>query len=304
MEMQFDNIKKQITEADPNQQKEIIDLLSGTKVGQDYASNIAQSYWNENIKAHDKKFYDGIDEKLNKLGFQRQEGLKTSEFLIQIALKNKELAEKLEAVSQDPDKSKKTLQDLVQKHKDEIEQITNNYNKAIQVKDAEIDELNQKQVVSLKSSTIDKGIAEYVSFSKGFSDEMIRDIVKLKKQELMNHSRVENDTIIWCDENGLPIKGPNGVTNATLSEVLYSKFNAYLESSKPGGGAGKNSPQGSNFTDHELHVDMSSVKTRLQFLAAFEKVAQANGISKEDDNHHTLYIDAKKRYNIDALPEY
>ena len=302
--MEFDNIKKQIVEATPEQQESIIQQLSGTEAGKFYASSIAQSYWNENIKAHDKKFYDGIDAKLTDLGFQKQKGQKTSEFLVQIALRNKELAEELEVLRQDPDKTKKAMQDLIEKHKKEIEQITNNYNKAIEGKDAEIKELNQKQVVSLKSSTLDKGIAKYVSFSKGFSDEMINDIVKLKKQELMDHSRVENDTIIWCDENGLPIKGPNGVTNATLSEVLYSKFKAYLESSKPGGGAGKNSPQGFNLTDHELHVDMSSVKTRLQFLAAFEKVAQANGISKEDDNHQTLYINAKKRYNIDALPEY
>ena len=301
--MEFDDIKKQIGEATPEQQKAILQQLSGTEVGQSYASNIAQSYWNENIKAHDKKFYDGIDAKFTELGFQKQDGLKTSEFLVQIAQKNKELAEKLEAVSQDPDKSKKALQDLIEKNKKEIEQITNNYNKAIQEKDGIINELNQKQVVSLKSSTLNEGIAK-LTFSKGFSDEMINDILKLKKQELINYSRVENDTIVWCDENGLPIKGPNGVTNATLDEVLSSKFKAYLESSNPGGGAGTNSPQGSNFTGQEIHVDMSSVKTRMDFLEEFQKVAQANGISKEDDNYQTLYIDAKKRYNIDALREY
>lgn len=300
--MEFDNIKEQIGQASPEQQKAILQQLSGTEVGQDYASNIAQSYWNENIKAHDKKFYDGIDAKLTELGFEKQEKQKTSEFLVSIALKNKELAKKLEVLSQDPDKSKKALQDLIEKNKKEIEQITNNYSKAIQEKDEIIKELNQKQVVSLKSSTLNEGIAK-LTFSKGFSDEMINDIVKLKKQQLINHSRVENDKIVWYDEDGLPIKGPNGVTNATLEEVLSSKFKAYLESSNPGGGAGTNSPQGSNFTGQEIYVNMSSVKTRLNFLEEFQKVAQANGISKEDDNYQTLYDDAKKRYNIDALRE-
>jgi len=299
-----DDFKKQIAEATPEQQKAILQQLSGTEVGQSYASSIAQSYWNENIKSHDKKFYDGIDAKFNELGFEKQDGQKTSEFLVQIAAKNKELAEKLEAVSQDPDKSKKALQDLIEKNKKEIEQITNNYNKAIQEKDGIINELNQKQVSSLKSSTINQGIAK-LNFSKGFSDEMINDILKLKKQELISHSRVENDKIVWCDEQGIPIKGPNGVTHATLEEVLTSKFKAYLETSSPGGGAGKTTDFGaSGFTGKEIHIDITNVKTRMDFLTYFDKVASANGISKEDDNYNNLYIDAKARYNIDALPEY
>ena len=119
--MEFDNIKKQIVEATPEQQESIIQQLSGTESGKSYASSIAQSYWNENIKAHDKKFYDGIDAKLTDLGFQKQKGQKTSDFLVQIALRNKELAEELEVLRQDPDKTKKAMQDLIEKHKKEIE---------------------------------------------------------------------------------------------------------------------------------------------------------------------------------------
>ena len=46
-----DDFKKQIAEATPEQQKAILQQLSGTEVGQSYASSIAQSYWNENIKS-------------------------------------------------------------------------------------------------------------------------------------------------------------------------------------------------------------------------------------------------------------
>jgi len=35
----------------------------------------------------------------------------------------------------------------------------------------------------------------------------------------------------------------------------------------------------------------------MDFLTYFDKVASANGISKEDDNYNNLYIDAKARYS-------
>ena len=302
--MDLDSIKKQLTEGTQEQQKAIIDALAGTEAGKANASTIAKSYWEENIKLHDKKFYDGIDAQFKEKGIEKPEGMKTSEHLILIASSNKDLADKLAAANADPSKSKEEVQNLIDKHKKEIEEITSNYNKTIGEKDGLISSLNQKQVVALKSSTLDKGMSS-IKFQKGFSAEVIKDIVGFKKQQLITNSKVDDGKIVWCKADGTPIKGANGVNNATLDEVLQAEFKAYIETSNPGGNAGKKGDQGAGkFTGTEIIVDVSSVKTQLAFLTEFEKVAQANGLSKSDENYNNLYEDAKKRYNVHSLDEY
>lgn len=302
--MDLDAIKKQIAEGTAEQHKALIDALAGTETGKANASTIASTYWEENIKKKQKEFYDNLDNQLKQKGFDKPEGTKTSDFILSLASKNKDLAEKLAAAQKDPNKASEALQKAIEKHKKEIEEMQNNFNKTVGEKDGIIADLNQKQIVALKSSTLDKALAT-INFKKGLDEELIKDAIAFKKQKLISNSREEDGKIVWCKEDGTPIKGPNGVTNATLEEVLNGEFKAYIETSSPGGNAGKNGDQGAGkYTGKEIHVDMTGVKTQLEFLAKFESVAQANGLSKSDENYNNLYSDAQKRYNVTQLPEY
>ncbi len=300
--MGLEDIQKQITDGDEALHKGILASLKTTDTGKAYASTIANTYFEENIKPHDKKLYDSIDAVLTASGVVKPEGMKTSEFVALVAKNNKDLATKLAAANTNPEEGKKMLQDAIDKHKKEIDEITGNYKKNMSEKDLLISSLNKKQIVSLKSSEIEKALAD-LSFNKGLDAAIIKKMISATKSELIKNSKSDEGKVVWCKEDGTPIKGENGMLNATLDEVLNQELKSILATKTAGGGADPTPPTSGKFTGTEVIVPMEGINTQEQFVEKYNKIAQASGISQSDKNFYPLYEDAKKRYNVESLPE-
>ena len=76
---------------DPSLQAKVLDILKGTEVGKAYTETVAKNYFEQNIGQEHRKIYDFVDDAIKQNGFDKPDGVKTSEWVNMIAKQNKEL---------------------------------------------------------------------------------------------------------------------------------------------------------------------------------------------------------------------
>lgn len=298
MEQEFkDKIKE-----DKTLQSQLLDILKGTETGKAYTETVAKNYFEQNVSQEHKKIYDHVDNALTSAGFEKPDGVKTSEWVNMIAQQNKELSEKIETMkdSTEPDKLAKQIDELKAKHKKEKQFFNKTAQQEIEQRDAKIKSLIDAQNRLSKQTEIHGEISK-LSFNKGLDETLINDIIEVKTQILIHNATVEDGQTVWNKPDGTPYK--DGILNASLEHILKNELNSIIHKTLPGGNAVTQRTNGSNFNGQQIFVDMTRVKTQETFLTEFNKVAQSKGIAKGDE-YDQLYWESFERYNIKDLKEF
>jgi hypothetical protein len=295
MEQEF---KDKLTE-DATLQAKVLDILKGTEVGKAYTETVARNYFEQNVGSEHRKIYDFVDNAIKEHGFDKPEGVKTSEWVNTIARQNKELSDKIKTMSASPDKLAEQIETLTQKHRKEKESFKNTAQSEIDIRDKEINDLKEFTSTFQKQTDIQKGISN-LEFNKGLDDNLIKEIINVKSQILIHNSKIEDGVVVWCKPDGTPIK--EGILNASLETILKREFDSVLHKTVGGGNAGTQTTQTGNFNGQQVIVDASQFKTQEQFLSEFNKVATSKGIAK-GEQYDSLYWDAFERYDVKQLRE-
>lgn len=286
--------------SDPTLQAQVLDILKSTDVGKAYTETVAKNYFEQNIGQEHRKIYDFVDDAIKGAGFEKPDGVKTSEWVKMIAEQNKELNDKVKTISANPDKINEEVEKLKAKHKKERDFFQNTAQAEIAKRDEEINTLKSAQT-QLKKQTEIQNALKSLEFNKGLDESLINDIVNVKTQILIQNSKVEDGAVVWCSPDGTPIK--DGILNASLETILKNEFSSVLHKSVAGGNAGTQPNGQNNFNGQQVVVDPSQFKTQEQFLNEFNKIAQAKGIAK-GEQYDSLYWEAFDRYNVKQLKEF
>jgi hypothetical protein len=277
-------------------------VLKGTDVGKAYAETIAKNYFDENISQEHKKIYDFVDNALIGAGFEKPQGVKTSEWAKMIAEQNKELTEKLSSLNSNtnPEETLKKLEELKAKHKKEKSELTNTAQQQIQERETIISTLKTKERDLFRKGDVQKAMST-MEFNKGLGESLLNDIIEMKTQTLISNAIEEDGKTIWCKPDGTAYK--DGIMNASLEFILKAELQSVLHTNAQGGGAGNTPTATGDFNGSQVIVQENSFKTQEQFLSEFDKIAQRKGIPKGDD-YNKLYWEAFERYNVKNLREY
>jgi len=243
-----------------------------------------------------------VDNALTDAGLEKPQGVKTSEWAKMIAEQNKELTEKLSSLNSNtnPDETLKKLEDLKAKHKKEKEFLTNTAQQQIEERETIINSLKTKERDLFRKGDVQKAISN-LEFNKSLGENLLKDIIEMKTQTLINNATEEDGKTIWCKPDGTAYK--DGILNASLEFILKAELQSVLHTNTQGGGAGNTPTATGDFNGSQVIVQENSFKTQEQFLSEFDKIAQRKGIPKGDD-YNKLYWEAFERYNVKDLREF
>lgn len=299
--LDFDALRNMASE-DKTIQAKLLDIVKGTETGKAYSETIAKNYFEENISHEHKKIYDFVDQALISAGLEKPAGVKTSEWAAMIANQNKELSEQLSTLKSNTDNTDtlKKIDELKNRYKKDKEQLTLDAKREIESRDSELNALKNK-LSSLNKSNQINSVINGLEFNKSLDENLIKDVITLKTQQLIANSVEEDGKIVWMKADGTPYK--DGILNADLSYILKQELGTIIQQSTPGGNAGNNPTKGGDIINSQVMMQEGTFKTQEQFLAEFDKIAQRKGIPKGEE-YNKLYWDAFERYDIKSLREF
>jgi hypothetical protein len=299
--LDFDALRNMASE-DKTIQAKLLDIVKGTETGKAYSETIAKNYFEENISHEHKKIYDFVDQALISAGLEKPAGVKTSEWAAMIANQNKELSEQLSTLKSNTDNTDtlKKIDELKNRYKKDKEQLTLDAKREIENRDSELNALKNK-LSSLNKSNQINSVINGLEFNKSLDENLIKDVITLKTQQLIANSVEEDGKIVWMKADGTPYK--DGILNADLSYILKQELGTIIQQSTPGGNAGNNPTKGGDIINSQVMMQEGTFKTQEQFLAEFDKIAQRKGIPKGEE-YNKLYWDAFDRYDIKSLREF
>lgn len=299
--LDFDALRNMASE-DKTIQAKLLDIVKGTETGKAYSETIAKNYFEENISHEHKKIYDFVDQALISAGLEKPAGVKTSEWAAMIANQNKELSEQLSTLKSNTDNTDtlKKIDELKNRYKKDKEQLTLDAKREIENRDNELNALKNK-LSSLNKSNQINSVINGLEFNKSLDENLIKDVITLKTQQLIANSVEEDGKIVWMKADGTPYK--DGILNADLSYILKQELSTIIQQSTPGGNAGNNPTKGGDIINSQVMMQEGTFKTQEQFLAEFDKIAQRKGIPKGEE-YNKLYWDAFDRYDIKSLREF
>jgi hypothetical protein len=294
----FNDILSQITENKELQTK-VFETIKQTDQFKQHSEQVAKSYFDENVRHEHKKIYDFVDNAITQTGIEKPDGMKTSEFVQLLAQKNKEMSEQLS--NMELTDSTKKIEELTSKFKNEKSEFMKTAQSEIEKRELTIQELLTEKNNFLKQTEIQKVVNSF-EFNKGLDESLIKDIINLKTNNLIQNAKIEDGSIVWCKSDGTPYK--DGILNADIKKILETELNAVLHKSTAGGNAkGKQANTSADFDGNQVFLDPSTFKTREQFLNEFDKVAKNKGITK-GEKYDSLFWDAFKRYDVETLREF
>ena len=198
-----------------------------------------------------------------------------------------------------PNKLAEQIDALTLKHRKEKEVFNKTAQAEIDSRDLQIQTLKEAQTTLSKKTDIQNAMSG-LEFNKGLDESLLKDIVNVKTQILIQNSKVEDGAVVWYKTDGTPYK--DGILNASLNTILKNELSSVLHKSTAGGNAGTQNPT-SGFNGQQVTVDTSQFKTQEQFLTEFNKIAQSKGIAK-GEQYDSLYWEAFERYDVKQLKEY
>ena len=287
-------------------QTQVFTQLKDTEIGKQIMNNFAQQFHEgkigEVIGSKQREIWDSFDKLISGAsGLAKLHGEKTSDFMTRAfgSVKNKDSKDEIEAL-------KAKIKDYEENgsHNDHWKKTYDSA--ANEWKTKEQDYLSQLEAKDkeLFSTTVGS------KFDKAFSgmewNPALKDAAmttyNLLKGQLINNAKLEGDIMHYFNEKNELIRNPKTHAPATAEEVLHLKMSAFANKGQKGGGAGQGDKGGDGYKG-KVAVDMSKVKTRGDFQAAFKSAATAQGIAVGTEDFTKNYSEAQEVYKYDSLPE-
>jgi len=284
-QLNLEQIKAAI-ESDKTLQTELVSLSLQTEAGKTFLNNHLEQKTKEIAANATGKAYQSIDDALKSLGFEKQQGEKTSEFSARVI---KELQEKAASAS--------TSEEATEEAKKMIE--------AIKAQSQTEKKTLLQQIETLKTQNHQNAIKNDLNSVSLVYDAAMPDTVREAfkgqvYQELMQYAKTKDGKVVYYKPNGEPYLDKL-LNPATAEDILKIKLEPILQKSKAGGSA-QTTKEGT-IENGSVVIDMSNIKTQTAFFSAFEKIAKAQGIAKGTKEYYTKYNEAREHYKINSLPE-
>lgn len=159
-----------------------------------------------------------------------------------------------------------------------------------------------------KRSDVESGLRG-LKFREDIPEAARRALIDQAVNRMIKNSKIEEDKIIYLDENGAQIsnseykpEGSKGILERELKDILATK------DGKGGGGApttvtGSIATQNIDGKDvQKLQLAEGSFKTKSEFVTVAEEALLRSGISRGDSNWDQLKNEAYQRYQVQKLP--
>lgn len=235
-----------------------------------------------------RRAYESIDNALKQAGYEKPEGVKSSEYLLQVLGKEKEEKANLSKKAEDQESVKKYAETL----KTQFGEKETEYKTTI--------EKLQKELQNVQVSASVKALRW--DFDDNIDSDLLAQYKNATESQLVNNAKIIDGKVVYHDENGNPYL--NDLRDyATAEEILKTKYQKYLKQApKAGGGAGKEKPLSKVSGTGALVGDgLEKSVTRVQLYDAFMVAAKRQALTgaKKDE----AWEATKKQYGFDSMPE-
>jgi glutamate synthase domain-containing protein 2 len=242
----------------------------------------------EAIKEATKKAYGHIDEALTGLGYEKPQGLKTSEWATNIV---KDLKSKVEA-------SGKSKND-VEEYKNMIEAIkTQSATKEQELMKALENEKNTNRFNSIKGVLRSSSL----EFDPKIPSVAVDAVRKEIESKLIANAKKDGDKIVFYKEDGKPYLN-DLLEPASAEEVQKLLYSDILKKKTPGGGAGKEGNPPTELKDGNIVLNKTKVNSRVGMMTQFNEACKSQGILKGSEEYLKQWKQVMATDEYKALPE-
>lgn len=289
MELTIEQIKAAL-EANPGLEKDLAALAVQTDSGKTILNNVLKTSNTDADKTYKeatKTAYENVEKALLDEGLEKPQGAKASEWAASIAKELKELQQKSKAKQQDADESAKLIEQIKLEAQ---QQVLEAQQQAEELKTQFATQTHQAQISSIA-----------LEFDETQSKEAVQALKSIVVNQMLSNSRVIDGRTVYFDGEK-PMLDPKTMDYMSAEQVLKSKLAPVLAKAKqPGGGANITTDKtGTKVAGLNLQ---STPKSRVEFLALFNKAATAQGIANGSEQYYSLYDKAVEQYSIYSLPE-
>lgn len=156
------------------------------------------------------------------------------------------------------------------------------------------------------------GATAQIQFNPDVSETLKKLALNTATDQLLKSAKVENEKVVFLDNDGKPVLMQNGYEPADALDVLTGldiiKEVTLTEAAKGGGAppvhkAEIRTAKVDGKDSRTLTIPKGSFKTKAQFIEVAEKTLIENGITKTDPDWDRLKTEAYKEHNVSVLPE-
>ena len=275
-----------------------IETLKGTEEFKTLLDNHAKGYFEQNINSKVKEIYDTIDSVIvETIGEKKPDGLKTSEYVKQLAAQKKELESKVKTVPnvEAAIKEKETL--WMQKEQvltKQIEELKQQYNQTTQ---------------QVKEQAIKGQIDSYLatkSFNPAYGSTELSELLELRKSKLVQNSKTLDDgKVVFYKDAAKKEPYLDALGNpATVQQVIDANFNTLYQTTPKGGNADGGKKGNDSKIEGEILIipNVESIKSRAEFEQVFKKAIASKGLAAHSEEYLKISRATREHYKINALP--
>jgi|TARA_R110000744_G_scaffold179347_6_gene298366 hypothetical protein len=260
-----------------------LETIAETEQGKAYLKNHADTHFDNNVGTKIGEIYGNIDKDLKELGFEKQEGVRTFDFvkstistlkekansfdssmLTSLKSENEELKQKLDSNEGTKyfkdllESTKTTAKAEIEKYKGELDQFKTN-------------ELNNKINTELKNT-----ISSF-SFDDSIKKPVLDSYVNSELKKLSTKAEVAEDgSITFYDDNGEIIVNKKTMFKADAQYILSEKLKEVLvENRNAEGGGGNSGKDGKRF--------FGNAKNQMELISLIDENLLADGYVKGTD---------------------
>lgn len=280
----------------PEIAKEVFELIKDNDIVKSHVKSISEQYFNENKGTAHGEAWTKVDEALKELGFEKPNGVKTTDFVAKLAKERKEFETEYNNLKGSKgDKAEieaawsKKLQDEQNLYKGKLTDLETQLNQ----------ERNQNKVNS-RLLQLSEAISK-VNFNPALPKAAVDEFKAIKLKYLAENAIEENGNLIWANDKKEPFKNAN-LLNANTDEVLKAVFKDFISEGTPGGSA--NPTAGTSKIEGKiLLLSNNNFQTKMGFMEQFNKDLRAQGKTESDKEFSEIWQASISHYGYDKLPE-
>lgn len=276
--------------ANPSLEQSIVTTALQTETGKSVLNNHLATSKTDIYNEATKGAYTNVDAALKGLGYEKPEGIKSTDYLATVIKELSTKASSVDSTAAEKEDAKKLAEAL----KSDFSTKESEYlSKIEQLQKANQDILIKAEINTL-SFDLDPNISEAVSSV----------FLATQRDILLRNAKVVDGKTIYYDEDGKPYL--NDLRDyATAKEILTKKLEPILKKEPTaGGGAGQEKKPTTSIKGGAIISDnLNKATTRATLFAAFNSDAKRQALVQGSEDFNKVWNETKKHYSFNDMPE-
>ena len=282
-----------------NQQK--LDALKDTAEYAALLNNHGKTYLEAKEGELGRKYtgqaWNLLDKKyMEAMGLEERPDGKTTDIIINTALENVKLKEKLASLSSEENNNKGN-EDLKGLHANQIAAMQKQLEEANRKSESLVNDLLHKET----SNAIALGL-QNATFDPKYSESVLGDLIKIRKDRLLDNRKVIDGKDVFYKSDGTIYEHANGLP-MSAKEVANEAFKDLFQVKTKGGNADNENGNATTIKgDIAVIPNANNLKSYAEFTTEFNKVVRAKGWAAHDTKTTELKRATIKHYKLEGLP--